>query len=131
MVYLKRCNYFKNAFEENISQEFWMKKIDETKNYLFKKIEQSELKRKKYKKVCTTLNYIENVLILASRIPGSILFSTFVSLVGIPIWITSSAIGLRTCAITAEIKKYKSMIKKKKKKQDKIVLSANTKSSSI
>ena len=62
-----------------------MKKIDETKNYLFKKIEQSELKRKKYKKVCTTLNYIENVLILASRIPGSILFSTFVSLVGIPI----------------------------------------------
>ena len=62
-----------------------MKKIDETKNYLFKKIEQSELKRKKYKKVCTPLNYIENVLILASRIPGSILFSTFVSLVGIPI----------------------------------------------
>ena len=62
-----------------------MKKIDETKNYLFKKIEQSELKRKKYKKVCTTLNYIENVLILASRIPGSILFSTFVSLVGIAI----------------------------------------------
>ena len=62
-----------------------MKKIDETKNYLFKKIEQRELKRKKYKKVCTTLNYIENVLILASRIPGSILFSTFVSLVGIAI----------------------------------------------
>ena len=62
-----------------------MKKIDETKNYLFKKIQQSELKRKKYKKVCTTLNYIENVLILASRIPGSILFSTFVSLVGIAI----------------------------------------------
>ena len=30
----------------------------------------------------------------------------------------SSAIGLKTCAITGVIKKYKSIIKKKKKKHD-------------
>ena len=33
---------------------------------------------------------------------------------GIPKGITSSTAGLKTCAITAEIKKYKSIIKKKK-----------------
>ena len=39
--------------------------------------------------------------------------STFATLVGIPIGTTSSAIGLKICAITAAIKKYKSIIKKK------------------
>ena len=42
-------------------------------------------------------------------------------MIGIPIGITSSAIGLKNCAITAGIKKCKSIIKKKKKKHDKIV----------
>ena len=49
------------------------------------------------------------------------------SLIGIPIRITSSAIGLKTCAIAEGIKKYKSIIKKKKKKHDKIVLLAKSK----
>ena len=74
---------------------------------------------KKHKKVCTTLNYIEHFLILGSIIIGSIYISAFASLVGIPIGITSSA---KICAIIAAIKKYKSIIKKKKKKYDKIVL---------
>ena len=45
--------------------------------------------------------------------------------------ITSSAIGLKICAITTGIKRYKSIIKKKKKKHDKIILLAKTKLSSI
>ena len=52
-------------------------------------------------------------------------------MLGIPIGITSSAIGLKICAITAGIKKYKSIIKKKKKKHDKIVLLAKSKLNSI
>ena len=36
--------------------------------------------------------------------------------------------GLKICAITAGIKKYKSIIKKKKKKYDKIVFLAKVKS---
>ena len=106
--------------EENISQQFTLKTIDETRNYFLKEIEQNELMSKKHKKVCTTLNYIEHFLILASTITGCISISAFASLIGIPIGITSSAIGLKICAITARIKKYKSMIIKKKKKHDKI-----------
>ena len=55
----------------------------------------------------------------------------FGSLVGIPIGITSSAVGLRSCVITAVIKKYKSIIKKKKRKHDKIVLLEKSKLSRI
>ena len=54
--------------EENISQEFSLKKIDETKSYLIEEINRNELMSKKHKKICTTLNYIEQFLILASAI---------------------------------------------------------------
>ena len=70
---------------------------------------------KKHKKVCKTINYIEHFLILTSAITGCISISVFTSLVGIPAGITSSAIGLKICAITAGIKKYKSIIKKRKR----------------
>ena len=59
---------------------------------------------KKHKKVCAKLNYIEHFLILASSIAGCISIFDFASLIGIPIGITSSAIGLKICALTAGIK---------------------------
>ena len=77
-------------------------------------------------KVCTTLNFIEHIFILASTITGCLSISAFTSIVGIPLEITSSAIGSKICAITAGIKKYKSIIKKKKKKHNKIVLLAKS-----
>ena len=48
-----------------------------------------------------------------------------------PIGITSSAIRLKMCAIAAGMKKYKSVIKKKKKKHDKIVLSTKSRLNNI
>ena len=93
--------------EENISQEFRLKNIDERRNYLIEKMNRNELTSKKHKKVYLTLNYIEDFLVLASRITGCVSISAFASLVGIPIGITSSAIGLKICAITSGIKKYK------------------------
>ena len=54
---------------------------------------------KTHKKVRITLNYIEHILILASAMTGCISISAFVSLIGIPIGITSSAIGFKMCAI--------------------------------
>ena len=86
---------------------------------------------RKYEKVCTTLNYIEPFFILSSTITGCISISDFSSLTGIPIRITSSAIGLKICAITSGMKKYKSISTKKKKKHDKIVLLLKPKLNSI
>ena len=101
-----------------------MQNIDERKNYSLEEMKQNELMSKKHKKVCTTLNYIEHFLIVASSITECISISVFASLIGIPIGITSSAKELKICAITAGIKKYKSIIKKKKKKHDKTELLA-------
>ena len=39
-------------FEENISQEFRLKNIDERRNYFIEEIKQNELMSKKDKKVC-------------------------------------------------------------------------------
>ena len=86
---------------------------------------------KKHKKVCTTLNYIEHLLILASTIIACISISALASLIAIPIGITSYVIGLKICAITAGIKKCKSIIKNKKKKHDEIVLLAKSKLNKI
>ena len=70
---------------------------------------------KNHKKVCTTLNYIELFLTLDSTITRCISISAFASLVGIPIGITSSAIELKICTITAAIKNISQQLRKRKK----------------
>ena len=85
---------------------------------------------KKHKNVCRILNYIYHLLILMSTLTGCVLISAFVSLICVFIGITSSAVGFKICAITAGIKKYKSIIKKKKER-DEIVLLAKSRLKSI
>ena len=118
-------------FEENISQELRLENIHETRNYLIGKLNQNKLMSKKYKKVYRVLNYIEDLLISISAVSGYVSISAFTSLVGILIRITSSAIGLKICLITAGIKKCKSIIKKKKKNHDKILSLAKSKLNSV
>ena len=84
---------------------------------------------KNHKKVCRVFNYIENLLILVSTVTGYGSISACASSVGISMGITSFAIGLKMCAITAEIKKYKNM--KNKEKHDKIVFLAKDNLNSI
>ena len=67
--------------------------------------------RKKHRKFCKTLNYLEHFLNLVSTVIGRISISAFASLFGILIGIPSSAMRLKICAITAGIKKCKSIIK--------------------
>ena len=85
---------------ENISHEFGFKNVDDTRNYFVEEIDQNEFLRKKHEKVCATLNYIDHLPILASVVTICISISAFTSLVSI----TSSAVGLKICAITAAIK---------------------------
>ena len=60
----------------------------------------------KYKKTCKYLNYVEHLLILVSKVAGCVSVSAFVSLVYVPVSITSSAVGLKIFAIAAVMKKY-------------------------
>ena len=70
---------------------------------------------KKHKKLLTFKKATKLLPMLISTVTRWVYISTFASLVGILLDITSSAKGLKICVIIAGIKKYKSIIKKKKK----------------
>ena len=61
------------------------KKLFHWRNCFIDEIKQNELISKRHKKICTTLNYIEDFLILASTITWCISISAFASLIGTPI----------------------------------------------
>ena len=50
--------------------------------------------------------------IIISAVNGCVSTSAFASLVGVPVGITSSAVGFKICAITEGSNRYKSIIKK-------------------
>ena len=62
-------------YEENINQEFRLKNMYETRNYLIEEINQNELMSRKDKKVYRVLNYIEPILILISTVSGCVFIS--------------------------------------------------------
>ena len=59
----------------------------------------------KYKKTFRYLNYVEHLSFLVSIITRCVSITAVASLVCVPVGITSSAIGIKICAITAVIKK--------------------------
>ena len=77
------------------------------------------------------MNYIEHLLVLISTITGCVSIPAVASLVGVSIEITSSARRLEIFLITAGIKNYQSIIKKKKKKHDKVSSLAKSKLNSV
>ena len=105
------------------SLKLGLKKVDETRRYTLDGISHDDLTSKKYNKTCQYLIYVEHLFILVSTVTGCVSFFAFASLVCVPVGISSSAVGIKLCAITAGIKKCNSIIrKKKKKKHDRIVL---------
>ena len=102
---------------EKASPEFRLTKIDETRYYFLEEIKHNDLMSEKYKKTCKKLNYVEHLLILVSTLTGCVSISEFASIVCVPVGITSSAIGIKISVVTAKIKKYKPIIKKKRRKK--------------
>ena len=115
--------------EGNISPEFKLKNIDETRNYFLKKLIKITWRVKTKKTFVQLLIILSTFLFELLQLLDVFQFLLFFSLIVIPRGITRSAIGLKICTTTAGIKKYKSIIKKKK--HDKIVLFAESKLSSI
>ena len=70
----------------------------------------------KYQKTCKYLNYVEHLLISALTVTGYVSISAFASLVCVPAGFTSSAVGIKICAITAGITKYKVNYKEKEER---------------
>ena len=60
--------------EENITQEFRLKNVNETRNYFMKEINQNELMSMKHK---NAWNFTEHYLILTPAITGCVSVSLF------------------------------------------------------
>ena len=60
---------------------------------------------KKHKKIWKTLNYIEQLLILASTVTGCVSISPFACLVDITVGSASSAVEFKKCTNTTGKKK--------------------------
>ena len=84
--------------------------------------------REKFSGLWITANIF---FVFISAVSGCISISKFAWLVGVRIVIASSAVELRSCAITTGVKKYKSIMKKKRTKHDKIMLLGKAKLSTI
>ena len=89
--------------EEDISQEFRLKKIKEMNNYFNKEIDQNELFSKKNRKIFATLNCIEHFITLVYAVTVRISISTSSSLIDICRGVVSSTIELKIWAIIAWI----------------------------
>ena len=86
-----------------------------------------DLMSEKHKNVCRRLNYFEKIFVFVFAVRRSVPISAFPSVLSVPASTTNSAVGLEICASIAEIRNCKSIIKKKRKKRDKIVMLAKTK----
>ena len=98
--------------EENITQEFRLKNLDETRNDFIEKINQNELMSKNHKKFGGFEIYGILTYFCFCSYWMCFIFAV-ASLVGIHVGITSSTAELTICIITTAIKKYKSIIIKK------------------
>ena len=72
----------------------------------------------KNKKVCRAINYFEHFLVFISAVSACVSISAFVLLVVVSVGNANSAVELKICALTAGIKKYMSIIKSKRKKDN-------------
>ena len=100
---------------EEASLAFRLRKFDETRDYLLEEIKHNDLISEKYKKTCKYLHYVENLLILVSTVTGCISISTFISLVRVPVSITSSALVLKFVQSLQELKSKRQLSRKSRK----------------
>ena len=110
MIIKTITEYYISILRTNIKSQIYTKK-----SYPLEEIKHNDLISENYKKRWNYLNYIKHLVILVSTITGCALISALASLVYVPVGITNFAIGLKICAITAGVKKYKSIITKKEK----------------
>ena len=104
------------------SLEFRLRKTNQTRNCLSEEIKHNDLMSEKCEKTYKYLNYVNHLFILVSTVTGciSIFCIFFISLCSC--WYYKFCSRNKNLWITAGIKKYKSIIKKKRKKHNKTLL---------
>ena len=100
--------------KQSISLAFRLKKMDDARNYLLEEVKYNDLMSEKHKKACSALNSFEHFLIFISAVSGCV--SVSASLLGVPVGITSSAVGIRFVQSLHELKSISQLSRKRGKR---------------
>ena len=101
------------------------------KYYFNSEIKERKTMSKKLSKYIAAFDYIDKNLIILSAASGGISIISFTSVIGIPAGIASSSFTLIFYLTAGIIKKLLKITRKKRKKHNKIVMSAKSKLNSI
>ena len=111
----------------NDEQYFRLSKVNEIKDYFVTKIKERELMSKRLSKHITSFDYFDNSLIVLSVTTGSISIASFATVSGAPVGMVSASFILAFSIFTGIMKKQLKTTRSKKKKPNKIIMSARSK----
>ena len=119
--------------KQNLTDQtkFRLNKIIKIENYFNSEINQRKLCSKKLSKDASAFDYIDKVLIILSATSGEVSIIWLTSVVGAPVGIASARFTLIFSITTGIVKKLLSITRNKKKKHDKILISAKSKFNGI
>ena len=117
-----------NLSEQN---EFRLDEISKTDKYFIEEINQWKLYSKKLNKYITTFDYIDKILIIINVTTWGVSIISFANAIGAPVGIANACFTLIFSLTTRIVKKLLDITRKKKKKNDKILMLAKSKLNSI
>ena len=123
------CNSLETSNLNN--QQFRLNKINETKDYFIAKIKEREFMSKRLSKYIASFDYFDKSLIVLSATSGIISIASFATIIGSPVGIASASLSLTFSLSIGLVNKILKTTRYKKKKHNKIVMLARSKSNSI
>ena len=111
--------------------KFRLSEIIAIENYFYQEINQQKLYSKKLNKNVTIFDYIDKILIILSVTSSGISIISFASAIGALAKVVSASLTLIFSITTGIVKKLLDIIRKKKKRHDKIIMLTKSKRSSI
>ena len=131
---MDKSNSIEAIDQTNLSEhtKLQLDEISKIENYFIEEINPRKSCSKKLSKYVAALDYIDKILIVLSATTGGISICSFTSIVGAPVGIASASFNLIFSLTTGITKKLLNVTRKKKrKKQDKILILAKCKLISI
>ena len=111
--------------------KFRLSEIIAIENYFYQEINQQKSYSKKLNKYVTIFDYIDKILIILSVTSSGISIISFASAIGALAKVVSASLTLIFSITTGIVKKLLDIIRKKKKRHDKIIMLAKSKLNSI
>ena len=122
---MNESNSIKAIGKTNLSEQTksWVSEIIRIENF-YQEINQSKLCSKKLSKYVTAFDYIDKILIVLNATSSGVSIISFTSIIGAPVGIASASLTLFFYLTTRTVKKLLNITRNKKKKHDKILVSA-------